>query len=67
VKDYNEVYFLRRSIVEVTDLREGGSPLAVIMGLVDSQTVHTALRLASILPSDMPLARVHINHEKSLR
>jgi len=56
-EDY-EVYFLRRSIVEVTDPREGGdvrgSPLAVIMGLVDSRKAHTTPRLASTLPSDMP-------------
>jgi hypothetical protein len=49
VKEYYEVYFLRQSIVEVTDLREGGdvrgSPLAVIMGLV-SRTAHTTPRLA---------------------
>jgi hypothetical protein len=54
------VYFLRRSIVEVTDLREGGdvrgSPLAVIMGLVGSRTAHTTPRLASTLPSDIPFS-----------
>ena len=36
----------------VTDLREGGdvrgSPLAVIVGLVDSRMVHTTPRLASL-------------------
>ena len=33
-----------------------GSPLAVIMGLVDSRTAHTTPRLASTLPSDMPFS-----------
>jgi hypothetical protein len=55
-----EVYSLRRSIVEVTELRAGcdvrGSPLTVIMGLLDSRTAHTTPRLASILPSDMPFS-----------
>ena len=56
----NLSYFLRRSIDEVTDLREGGdvrgSPLAVMMGLVRSPTAHTTPRLASTLPSDMPFS-----------
>jgi len=59
VKDYYEVCFLRRSIIEVTDLREGGdvrcSPLVVIMGLVDSRTAHTTPRLASVWPSGVPI------------
>jgi hypothetical protein len=33
-----------------------GSPLAVIMGLVDSRTAHTTPRPASTLPSDMPFS-----------
>jgi len=33
-----------------------GSPLAVIMGLVDSRKADTLPRLASILPSDMPFS-----------
>jgi len=60
VKDYYKVYFLRRSIVEVTDLREEGdvkgSPQAVTMGLVGRRTAYTALRLASTWPSNMPLS-----------
>jgi hypothetical protein len=33
-----------------------GSPLAVIMGLVESQTAHTTPRLASIQPSGVPFS-----------
>jgi hypothetical protein len=33
-----------------------GSPLAVIMGVVDSRTANTTPRLASTLPSDMPFS-----------
>jgi hypothetical protein len=66
-----EVYFLRRSIVEVTDLREGGdvrgSPLAVIMVLeMRSRTAHTMPSLLS-KPVVCPVVEIHTSHEKCLR
>ena len=68
-EDY-EVYFLRRSIVVVTNPREGGdvrgSPLAVIMGLVDSRKAHTTPDLQVLCPVICLVAGVHISHEKNM-
>jgi hypothetical protein len=64
----DEVYFLRRSIVEVTDLREGGdvrgSPLAVIIALDRSRVKHIPCLDDQGGLVAYPVAGVDASHEK---